>query len=121
MTRTCAWCGIDMGTKPGEGETHGMCSACETKIRKKYGLPAIREHAEESEPVDSDDFRLLNIKNRTRRIDQDLIVDVAPDGETLHWMTKTLDELVERQLAVTYAVGQITKRIDAVTDKVLRK
>lgn len=24
----CAWCGHDLGTKPGHGTTHGICKAC---------------------------------------------------------------------------------------------
>jgi hypothetical protein len=35
----CAWCGKDMGTKDGQGQTgttHGICETCAEKEFKKY-------------------------------------------------------------------------------------
>lgn len=39
MTIICAWCGDNLGTKPGgNGETHGICPDCADTLRKKHGL-----------------------------------------------------------------------------------
>jgi uncharacterized C2H2 Zn-finger protein len=48
MKRRCAWCGKDMGTKPGpDGETtHGMCPECLARIEKEEGMSETeRRHA----------------------------------------------------------------------------
>ncbi len=40
LTVVCAWCGKDMGSKPGrgvEGVSHGICAECEENLLKKRG------------------------------------------------------------------------------------
>jgi len=32
MQVMCAWCGTSLGTKPGEGVSHGICPSCVTKL-----------------------------------------------------------------------------------------
>ncbi len=31
MQIICGWCGKHLGTKPGEGVSHGICEACKRK------------------------------------------------------------------------------------------
>lgn len=39
MTIICAWCGANLGTKPGgDGETHGICGDCSDRLRRQHGL-----------------------------------------------------------------------------------
>lgn len=36
MQVICAWCGADLGTKPGrDGVSHGMCSACKAEFDRQ--------------------------------------------------------------------------------------
>ena len=41
MTRVCAWCKTVLGETDGpEGEvTHGICAACDVRLRAEAGLP----------------------------------------------------------------------------------
>ena len=45
MKRVCAWCGADMGTKPGpEGAvTHGMCADCVKKVERETDEELARQ------------------------------------------------------------------------------
>lgn len=35
MLRFCAWCTGFMGSKPGEGVTHGICPQCAEKVQQE--------------------------------------------------------------------------------------
>lgn len=35
MLRFCAWCTGFMGSKPGEGVTHGICPECAEKVKQE--------------------------------------------------------------------------------------
>jgi hypothetical protein len=35
MKVVCAWCKADLGEKPGEGTSHGICPKCLAEMRKK--------------------------------------------------------------------------------------
>jgi hypothetical protein len=45
MKRLCAWCGEEMGEKPGEGETHGICEKCAKKLLN-YDLAKMTDAVE---------------------------------------------------------------------------
>jgi hypothetical protein len=36
MKRVCSWCRKDMGEKPGEGITHGMCPECVAEFSAEF-------------------------------------------------------------------------------------
>lgn len=45
MKVVCAWCGADLGTNDGLGQTgtsHGICKACAKKLEPK--APALESH-----------------------------------------------------------------------------
>jgi hypothetical protein len=53
MKRLCAWCGEEMGEKPGEGETHGICEKTRgrrgvlTGVLYRFPRPRFAVHARE--------------------------------------------------------------------------
>lgn len=38
MLRVCGWCKKEMGEAPGDGVTHGICSACKFHMRASMGI-----------------------------------------------------------------------------------
>lgn len=45
MKAVCAWCGADLGERPGRAETvtHGICRPCAAKELAKIGLILVRD------------------------------------------------------------------------------
>jgi len=39
MTVICAWCGRMLGSKPGEGTSHGICAECMRSISGAHDAP----------------------------------------------------------------------------------